>query len=64
LRAVKSASVKRLDDPALIAEYLPITTTAMRRAAELWAVAGRTGQPTAGDKTIDGDIILSAQTQV
>jgi hypothetical protein len=32
----------------------------MRRAAELWALARQTGQPTAGDNTIDGDMILVA----
>ena len=62
LRAAKPASADRLDALASVAEYLPITTAAMRRAAELWAAARRAGQPTAGDKTIDADIILIAQT--
>jgi hypothetical protein len=42
-------------------EYLPITTAAMRQAALFWAQARQQGQPTAGDKTIDGDMILVAQ---
>lgn len=33
----------------------------MRQAARLWAHARQQGQPTAGDKTIDGDMILVAQ---
>jgi len=33
----------------------------MRQAAELWARAQPQGQPTAGDRTIDGDMILIAQ---
>jgi len=35
----------------------------MRRAAELWAAARQKGQPTAGDKTIDVDMILIAQAE-
>jgi hypothetical protein len=34
---------------------------AMHQAARLWAQARQQGQPTAGDKTIDGDMILVAQ---
>jgi predicted nucleic acid-binding protein len=64
LRANKSASLKRLDDLESMMDYLPITTASMRKAAELWALARQTGQPTAGDKTIDADIILVAQTQL
>jgi hypothetical protein len=41
---------------------LPITTPALREAAQLWAQARQQGQPTAGDKTIDGDMILVGQT--
>jgi hypothetical protein len=33
----------------------------MRPAAKLWAQARQQGQPTAGDKTIDGDMVLVAQ---
>ncbi|MDB9527567.1 hypothetical protein PN498_16330 [Oscillatoria sp. CS-180] len=35
----------------------------MRQAAKLWAQARQKGQPTAGDKTIDGDMILIAQAK-
>ena len=42
-------------------EYLPITTDAMRLAADLWAQARQLGVPTAGDKALDGDVILVAQ---
>lgn len=61
LRAGKKASVRRLDALAQATEYLPITTAAMRRAAELWAQARQQGQPTAPDNTIDADMILAAQ---
>lgn len=61
LRANKKKGLKRLDDLADLIEYLPITTKAMRKAALLWAEARQQGQPTAGDNTIDGDMILIAQ---
>lgn len=61
LRANKTKGIARLDNLAKLLEYLPITTTAMRQAAEFWAQARQQGQPTAGDKTIDGDVILAAQ---
>jgi predicted nucleic acid-binding protein len=61
LRAHKTKGIARLDDLAKSIEYLPITTAAMRQSAELWAQARQQGQPTAGDKTIDGDMILVAQ---
>jgi len=61
LRANKMKGVARLDDLSKCFEYLPITTIAMRQAAQFWAQARQRGQPTAGDKTIDGDMILVAQ---
>ncbi|MFM2311768.1 MAG: hypothetical protein RLZZ04_1044 [Cyanobacteriota bacterium] len=61
LRANKTKGIARLDDLAKLIEYLPITTAAMHEAAKLWAQARQQGQPTAGDKTIDGDMILAAQ---
>lgn len=61
LRARKMASVRRLDALERATEYLPITTAAMRRAAEVWAQARQQGQPTAGDDTIDVDMVLVGQ---
>jgi len=61
LRARKTAGIERLDTLAGLLEYLPVTTAAMRQAAAFWATARQQGQPTAGDKTIDGDMILAAQ---
>jgi predicted nucleic acid-binding protein len=62
LRANRIKGIARLDDLAKLIEYLQITTAAMREAAKLWAQARQQGQPTAGDKTIDGDMILVAQS--
>lgn len=61
LRANKVRGIARLDELANSLEYLPITTAAMRQAAMFWAQARQQGQPTAGDKTIDSDMILAAQ---
>ncbi len=56
--------IERLDLLACLARYLPITTAAMREAAELWAQARREGLPTADPKALDGDVILAAQAIV
>src|SRR5262249_50795138 len=61
IRLGKAKAISQLDALAGATEDLPLPTTAMRRAAELWAQARQTGQPTSGDKTIDADIILAAQ---
>jgi hypothetical protein len=42
-------------------EYLPITTLAMRLAADMWANARNSGLPTSTAHAIDRDVILAAQ---
>lgn len=61
LRANRVGGLARLDALANRIEYLPLTTAAMRQAAAFWAQARQQGQPTAGDKALDGDVILTAQ---
>jgi predicted nucleic acid-binding protein len=61
LRAGKSKGVAQLDALIGLLEYLPLTTPAMRQAAIFWAQARQQGRPTAGDQTIDGDMILAGQ---
>ena len=61
LRANKLRGIGHLDALARLLEYLPITTATMRQAARFWAQARQLGQPTAGDKTLDADVILAAQ---
>ncbi len=61
LRAQKEAGIERLNALAGLLHYLPISTAAMHQAALLWARARQQGQPTAGDKALDGDVILAAQ---
>lgn len=58
-----TARLRQLDGFDGPFQYLDLTRPVMRRAAELWAVARQTGQPTAGDNTIDADMILVAQAE-
>ena len=62
LRANKKHGLANLDLLLRQIEYLPLTTAAMRQAAWFWAQARQQGQPTANDNTIDGDVILAAQS--
>ena len=57
-----SQAVARLDALKAAIGYLPITTAAMMKAAELWASARRAGISTADSKALDADVILAAQT--
>jgi hypothetical protein len=41
--------------------YIPISTAAMRTAAELWADARRKGLATADERDLDANVILVAQ---
>jgi predicted nucleic acid-binding protein len=61
LRLNAARSLKSLDALVQRLEYLPLTTAAMRLAAEFWAQARRGGYPTAPDPALDGDVILAAQ---
>ena len=61
LRANKPSGIVRLDLLRDGLEYLPITTAAMHKAAELWADVRRHGKPTADPHALDGDVILAAQ---
>lgn len=61
LRAGKQNGLRRLDTAGRTLGYVPLTTAAMRRAAELWAELRRQGLPTADARAIDADAILAAQ---
>src|ERR1700761_7720678 len=55
IRAGKTKSVRVLDEMTVVAEYIPITTIAIRLAADFWARLRRSGLPTAGADSIDAD---------
>ena len=61
LRSRKSASINELDRLKAELNYLPLTTAAILKAAELWAQTRQQGRPTAHDENIDVDVILAAQ---
>jgi predicted nucleic acid-binding protein len=63
LRAGKLRSIRKLDSLASVLPYLPINTAVVRRAAELWAKARRSGHVTAPPEALDGDVILAAQAE-
>jgi predicted nucleic acid-binding protein len=61
LRISSTNGLINLNQLAAQIEYLPLSTAALRKAAELWAQARTTGQPTAPDPALDCDVILAAQ---
>ncbi len=61
LRAEQHVGIKRLNQLKAVLQYLPITTSAMLLAAQLWAEARKQGRPTADPKELDCDAILAAQ---
>ena len=61
IRVQSNNALALLDLQGTRLEYLPLTTAAMRCAADLWAQARNAGQPTAVDWALDCDVILAAQ---
>jgi predicted nucleic acid-binding protein len=61
IRSEKTLGLRRLDSLRNDLGFLPITSAAMLKAAELWAAARRKGKPTAADTELDADAILAAQ---
>ena len=61
IRANKANGLARLDQLKQQIEYVPLTTQMMLRAAEFWATARNSHQPTASGEALDADVILAAQ---
>lgn len=57
-------ALTKLDALKETAEYVPIASPMMLKAAELWADVRSKGKPTADNKALDGDVILVAQALV
>jgi predicted nucleic acid-binding protein len=54
-------SLQRLNALAVTLDYLPLHTSTLQRAAEIWANARLSGLPTATEQSLDADVILAAQ---
>jgi predicted nucleic acid-binding protein len=61
IRAGITAGIARLDALKKRFLYVPITTAAMLKAAELWGAVRVLGIPTAAPDALDGDCIVAAQ---
>jgi len=61
MRARRRRGLQLLDEVTEWAEYICITTLAMRRAAEFWAEIRSHGLPTDSDERLDADAILASQ---
>jgi len=55
--------IRRLNDLRKIAEFVPLSQSAISKAAELWAYARKNGIRTAHDEALDIDMLLLAQVQ-
>lgn len=64
LRIRASGALARLDRLINTLNYASITTPAMRRAAEFWAIVRQAGRPTADAGALDGDCILASQASL
>jgi len=61
LRQENTRALAKLNSAKAAFTYVPITTAAMLRAAELWAAARKGGYATTTDQRLDADVILAAQ---
>ncbi len=61
---IKSEGLEILDSLKSVVRFLPLTTEVMNKAAQFWAEARQNHIPTADDKNIDGDMIISAQWSI
>ena len=54
------SGLPRLDALAQIVDFLPTERVVLQRAAKIWAEARVTGKATAGDQSLDADMIIAA----
>lgn len=64
IRINSTNSLAKLDQLSAVVPCLPISTDAMKRAAQIWADMRNAGTPLAPDGALDGDVILAAQVLI
>jgi toxin FitB len=64
LRINSTRSLGKLNNLKTSLSFIPLSSEAMTKAAECWAQARQKGIPAADDKSLDGDMILVAQTLI
>lgn len=64
MRTSKGEGLANLDEVKNLIYFLSMTKLVMFRASQLWAISRRQGMPTADEKNIDADVIISAQCQL
>jgi predicted nucleic acid-binding protein len=64
LRVRAVAKLRRLTELRDRFELTELSSIALERAAEFWALLRQTGQPTAGDDALDGDAILAGMASI
>jgi predicted nucleic acid-binding protein len=62
IRAGKMPGLGRLDALKSLLRFIPINSAAMLLAAQFWASARNMGRQSASDSSLDGDMILVAQS--
>jgi len=63
IRAGKTRGIQRLDAFQRTLATCPVTSSILKRAAEMWAETRNRGRPTAHPKSLDADMIIAAQAE-
>jgi predicted nucleic acid-binding protein len=62
-RGAIASGLPLLDDLHQLIDFLSIDEIVLNLAADIWAAARSSGQPTAGDRNLDADMIICATWQ-
>jgi hypothetical protein len=62
-RGAIASGLPILDDLHQLIDFLPVDETVLSLAADIWATARVSGQPTAGERNLDADMIICATWQ-